>query len=66
MAGTLLSRRARLYGAVRPRDHLADLLILLSAARIEGEVWTANIGHFEMWADLARRGGLDVTVAAFP
>jgi predicted nucleic acid-binding protein len=65
-AGTLLSRRTRLYGAARPKDHLADLLILLSAARIKGEVWTANIGHFEAWADLARRAGLDVTVASFP
>lgn len=64
-AGTLIARRVRLHGPMRPRDHLADVLILVSAARVAGEVLTANRRHFEPWADLARRAGLDVTVAAF-
>lgn len=61
-AGALLARRVRLYGAIKPRDHLADVLILLSAARVNGEVITANRRHFDAWAELARRAGLDVTV----
>ena len=65
-AGTLLERRARLYGALRAPDHLADMLILLSAARIGGEIRTGNLRHFEAWAELARRAGLDVTVRAAP
>ena len=64
LAGTLIARRARLMGAVRPWDHLGDVLILICAARIRGEVATANLRHFNAWADLARRAGLDVTVAA--
>ena len=63
-AGTLLERRARLYGTLRARDHLADVLILVSAARIGGEILTANLRHFEAWAELARRAGLDVAVSA--
>ena len=63
-AGQLLARRARLWGALRPRDHLADVLIVVSAARVIGEIVTANRTHFEAWADLARRSGLDVIVRA--
>src|SRR5215211_6783614 len=35
-AGRLITRQVRLHGALRPRDHLADVLILLSAARLRG------------------------------
>jgi predicted nucleic acid-binding protein len=63
-AGRLIARRGRLQGALRPRDHLMDVLIVLLAARIGGEVLTANVQHFQAWAHLARRGDLDVTVRA--
>lgn len=63
-AGRLISRRARLHGSVLPRDHLADVLILVSTARLQGIVVTANLRHFEMWRRLAVAGGLDVMVRA--
>ena len=63
-AGQLLGRRARLEGALHPRDHLADVLIVVSAGRLGGEIMTANRGHFERWTELARRGGLDVVLHA--
>jgi predicted nucleic acid-binding protein len=65
-AGRLLARRVRLHGSLRPRDHLADVLIVASAGRIGGEVLTSNRVHFEIWADLARRSGLDVIVRHEP
>lgn len=61
-AGRLIARRIRLQGALRPRDHLADVLIIASAARLGGAVVTADVGHFEAWAQLARGAGLDVIV----
>ena len=61
-AGRLMARRIRLRGDLRPRDHLADVLILVSAARLTGEVVTANLRHFEAWAKLAGAAGLDVAV----
>ena len=64
-AGRLIARHVRLRGALRPRDHLADVLIVVSAARIGGVVVTANVRHFETWAEVASASGLDVTVAAF-
>jgi hypothetical protein len=39
-------------------------LIVVSAARVAGEIVTANRRHFEAWTDLARRAGLDVWVGA--
>jgi hypothetical protein len=41
------------------------VLIVVSAARVAGEIITANRRHFEPWTALARRSGLDVTVADF-
>ncbi|MGH2458061.1 MAG: type II toxin-antitoxin system VapC family toxin [Chloroflexota bacterium] len=64
-AGRMINRRIRLHGDLRPRDHLADVLILLSAARLNGAVVTASLGHFAAWASLARDAGLDVAVSAF-
>jgi len=61
-AGQMIARQVRLHGAMRPRDHLADILILLSAARLQGTVITANLRHFEAWRRLALAAGLDVMV----
>jgi predicted nucleic acid-binding protein len=64
-AGRLIGRRIRRDGSLRPRDHLADVLILVSAARLNGRVLTANLRHFEAWVELARAAGLDVVVEPF-
>ncbi len=64
-AGRLIARRIRLHGTLRPRDHLADVLILVSAARLHGAVVTANVRHFGPWARLASGAGLDVVVTPY-
>lgn len=61
-AGQLIARFIRRYGAVSPRDHLADVLIVILAARLHGTVVTANRRHFERWADFASQTRHDVTV----
>jgi predicted nucleic acid-binding protein len=65
VGGQLIARANRLYGLVRPRDHVADVLITLVAARLSGAVLTAAVAHFERWAELARDSGRDVTVIPF-
>jgi predicted nucleic acid-binding protein len=65
-AGRLIARRIRLQGGLRPRDHLADVLILVSAARLDGAVVTANVRHFEAWTRLATSSGLNVAVRSSP
>ena len=66
LAGRLLARATRLYGALRPRDHLADVLIVVSAARLGGTVLTSNLRHLERWARLGAASGLDVQIASYP
>ena len=61
-AGRLIARRIRLYGHFEARDHLADVLIVVSTARLSGEVVSANARHMTGWIDLAQRTGLDVTL----
>jgi predicted nucleic acid-binding protein len=61
-AGQLVARFIRRYGDVAPRDHLADVLIVILTARLRGTVVTANRRHFERWAELAGRSNHDVTV----
>jgi predicted nucleic acid-binding protein len=62
-AGQLISRAIRHYGAIEPRAHLADVLVVVAAARVHGAVATANQRHFECWVELAARADLDVVLA---
>jgi len=54
-AGVILARYARLHGQVDPRDHLADLLITLCAARAKAILVTENVHDMERWAAFAAR-----------
>jgi predicted nucleic acid-binding protein len=65
LGGRLLGRATRLYGALRPRDHLADVLLVVSAARLGGTVVTSNLRHMERWARLGAASGLDVRIASY-
>ena len=64
-AGRLIARYSQLHGGLKPRDHLADVLILVSAAHLSGVVLTANSRHFEVWANLAQKSGLTVGVERY-
>jgi hypothetical protein len=43
---------------IRPREHMNDVLILLSGARVSAEVVTENAEPFTRWAALLRRMGV--------
>ena len=62
LGGILLGRRRRQVGDLLAKDHLADVMIVLSASQIAGTVITDNVKHLEVWASLARRAGRDVRV----
>ena len=61
-AGQGIRRYRQLYGAVKPREHLNDMLILLSGAAAAAVVVTENAKPFARWAALLRRMGSKVTV----
>ena len=49
IAGSLLERYGRLYGAVDPRLHLNDVLILLCAAGRRARLVTWNVRDMARW-----------------
>ncbi len=49
-AGQVIRRYSRLYGAIEPRDHMNDVLILLSGATLRAVVVTENAAPFTRWA----------------
>jgi predicted nucleic acid-binding protein len=53
--GQVIRRYSRLYGDIEPREHINDVLILLSGAMIGAEVVTENARPFARWAALLRR-----------
>ncbi|MBI2897679.1 MAG: PIN domain-containing protein [Deltaproteobacteria bacterium] len=61
-AGQAIRRHRRVHGEVRPRDHIDDVLILISSARAGAEVVTENASHFTRWASLFRRMGIATRV----
>lgn len=64
-AGRLFARRVRRTSAMNPRDHILDLLILLSAARVRASVLTVNVRHFEAWTRYLNASGYQVEVVPF-
>lgn len=65
-AAQLIARYSRLHGDVEARPHLADALIVVSAARLRGgTVITKNVRHMENWAELARTMGRRASVDAY-
>ena len=62
-AGQVLPRYARRHGALKPSQHVADLLIALGAARVAGEVVTDNLVDFRRWARALRQAGQSVWVS---
>jgi predicted nucleic acid-binding protein len=54
-AGQVIRRYSRLYGELEPREHLNDILILLSGAMVGAEVVTENARPFARWTALLRR-----------
>lgn len=48
-SGILLARYQQRYGALKPRDHINDLLIAVSAANAEAELLTENDSDMRRW-----------------
>ena len=61
-AGQGIRRYRELYGSVKPREHLNDILILLAGAAAAAVVVTENAKPFTRWATLLRRVGSKVAV----
>jgi hypothetical protein len=63
-AANVMASYGRRYGRVEPRDHLADVLFVICAGRVRGEIVTTNLRDLNRWATVARRRGVDIGVSA--
>lgn len=50
----ILARYQQRYGALEPRDHINDILIVLSAAKAHAELITENDAHRTRWREMLR------------
>jgi len=66
LAGRCLARYAERWGRVRPRDHVADALVAVTAARLRATVVAEDVRGMARWAWALRRLGAEVRVEALP
>ena len=66
LAGRCLSRYAMRWGKVRRRDHLADILIAVCAARFNLDLITENHVHMQRWSSILNRQGYRLKVLSPP
>jgi len=64
MAGRCLARYAERWGQVRPRDHVADALVAVTAARLRATVVAEDVRGMTRWAWALRRFGAAIRVEA--
>lgn len=62
LAGRCLARYAERWGRVRPRDHVADSLIAVTAARLNATVAAEDIRGMTRWAWALGRLGTRIRV----
>jgi len=49
-------------GMVKPRDHILDVLIAITAAKIGAALATENLRHMKRWKEILARMGKRVKV----
>ena len=64
LAGRCLTRYAERWGRVRPRDHLADALVAVTAARLNATIVAEDIRGMARWAWALRRLGARIRIEA--
>jgi predicted nucleic acid-binding protein len=57
LSGILLARYQQRYGAVEPRDHINDILIVLCAVNTTADLVTQNETDMTRWQAMLRRAG---------
>src|SRR5437867_2024791 len=57
LAGRCLGRYAERWGRVRPRDHLADVLVAVTAARLGATIAAEDVHGMTRWIWALRRLG---------
>jgi len=64
LAGLLLARYSGRYGAIKPSDHLPDVLIAVSASSVGLPLVTENDHDMRAWQTLLVRHGRRLNIVA--
>jgi predicted nucleic acid-binding protein len=64
LAGEMIARYSRIHGRLHARDHLPDILLVLCAAQVGGEIVTTNVRDLQRWASAARKSGINAQVTS--
>jgi predicted nucleic acid-binding protein len=64
LAGRCLARYAERWGKVRPRDHVADVLVAVAAARLGATVASEDVRGMTRWAWALRGLGAAIRIEA--
>lgn len=62
LAGRCLAQYAERWGRVRPRDHLADVVVAVTAARLHATVASEDVRGMTRWVWALRRLGAGMRV----
>jgi predicted nucleic acid-binding protein len=62
LAGRCLTRYAQRWGRIRPRDHVADALVAVTAARLGATVATEDVRGMTRWGWALQRLGAEIRV----
>ena len=63
-AADIVAWYTRRHGRIETRYHLADVLLVVCAGQVRGEIVTTNVRDLTRWARAARRFDLDVRVSS--
>ena len=65
-AGRCLAFYAARWGRIRPRDHVADVVIAVTALEVGGVLVSENVEHMRRWSLILNRviGGMKLQVRA--
>jgi hypothetical protein len=50
------------FGKVKPRDHILDILIAITAAKVGAVLATENLRHMKRWKEMLAKMGKRIKV----
>jgi hypothetical protein len=62
LAGRCLARYSARWGRIRPRDHIADVVVAVSAIRLGAILASEDLGQMRRWSWIAGRLGWNLVV----
>ena len=66
LAGRCLSYYSARWGKIKPRDHLADLLVAVSAVKVGALLGSTDLMQMRRWSWVLRRLGRKLEVRGIP